>query len=134
MCTYKVISSSTQRFMSKAMDFNRLQKAWVKVWTVSMGKGFLTVQQSATDALKNTSKRAIKKTAEENGDLVRNKIRENYKNCCWKTTHEDPSKSPTQIDEILAQPIGMLKEKKKYHQKNDQNLLMKFYYCNYKYI
>ena len=47
-----------------------------------MGKGFLTVQQSATDALKNTSKRAIKKTAEENGDLVRNKIRENYKNCC----------------------------------------------------
>lgn len=120
--------------MSKAMDFNRLQKIWVKVWTVSVDKGFLIVQQSATDALKNTSKRAIKKTAEENGDLVRNKIRENYKNCCWKTTHEDPSKSPTQIDEILAQPIGMLKEKKKYHQKNDQNLLMKFDYCNYKYI
>ena len=41
-----------------------------------MDKGFLIVQQSATDALKNTSKRAIKKTAEENGDLVRNKIAE----------------------------------------------------------
>ena len=34
--------------------------------------------QSATDALKTTSKRAVKKKAEANGDLIRNKIADKF--------------------------------------------------------
>ena len=65
------------------MDFCLLLKIWVEILVKSISKKVSSkynqrrlhqAKQSATDALKTTSKRAIRTTAEAAGDLIRNKI------------------------------------------------------------
>ena len=66
------------------MEVRPLLKIWVKtlVKTYAKIRGKFTqnhldhAKQSATDALKTASKRAIQKRAEETDDLIRNKISE----------------------------------------------------------
>ena len=76
-----------------------------------MNKGFLTAQKTYTQ---NCFKKGYPKNGRSNWSLSwKQNCRENYEGYCLKPTHEDPSKSPTQIDETLTQLVGkMLKEKK----------------------
>ena len=55
--------------------------------------------------------RAIQKTVEATGYLVANRIAEKFTKAASKTTPEDPSKSPAQIEETSIQPIRIPKEK-----------------------
>ena len=61
------------------MNFYFLLKIWVKIlvktWSGKYSQKPLDhAKQSATDALKTSSKRVIQKTAEATGDLIGNKI------------------------------------------------------------
>ena len=60
------------------MDFYLLLKIWVKINFILSGKYNQNVldnaKQSATDALKTTSKRVFQKTAKATGNLTGNKI------------------------------------------------------------
>ena len=55
------------------------------------------------------------------------------KNSASKTTHEDSSKLLVQIDEALAQTIGIAKVKC-ISQKDDNKLLINFDYYDFKYM
>ena len=57
-------------------------------------------KQSATDALKTTSKRAIQKTAEETGDLIWNKAADKITRVL-KTSPKNNSETVTNEEEIL---------------------------------
>ena len=74
-----------------------------------------TAKKSATDAIKTTSKRAIQKTAEANGDLVGNKI-------CNKIT----SASKNHTMQKYSQMKLIMKHQKRYifPQKKGNKLLM----------
>ena len=67
-------------FMQKVIDFYLLLKSKSLSGKYSLGmltkrqKLLYHVKQSATDALKTSSKRIIQKTAEATGDLIGNKI------------------------------------------------------------
>ena len=69
--------------MKKAVDFYLLLKIWITVLVKNIGKNLRGkyshtlldyVKQSAADAFKTASKRAIQKTPEATGDLTDNKI------------------------------------------------------------
>ena len=95
-------------FTSRAMDLYPLQKTWVKGGTVNINS-FLTAQKSATEALKTASKR--QKTAGATGGLDGNKLAEKIIRAASKTTLEDSSKLPAQIDKTLTRPMEIPKEK-----------------------
>ena len=75
-----------------------------------------TATKSATDTTKTASKRAIRKTAEATGDLVRNKIADKIKSVSKKSTMKLPT---IDGDAEVATP-----KKDTYHQKKDNKLLM----------
>ena len=74
--------------MSKDMDLCLLLEAWV----INMEKKLVdTAKKSATDAIKNASKRAIQETAEATGDLVGIKIADKITNVSKKSTKKLPT-------------------------------------------
>ena len=120
--------------MTKATDFVPSQKTWVKGWTVSTGKSFLTAQKkSPIDAFKTISKRANQKVTDTGGDLAEYKVAQKIIKATSKSTGEDPSKYLVQIDESLLQPIQI---PKKVHitKETTTSYIMNFDYYNYKYI
>ena len=76
-----------------------------------------TAKKSATDEIKTASETEIKKTAEETGDLVGNKIADKIKSASKKPTKKLPT-----IDEDAELTTH---KKDTYHQKKDNKLLMK---------
>ena len=89
------------------MDFCLLLKIWAKILE-KKGKNLSSkysqkildhAKQSATDALKNSSKRAIQKTAEATDDLIGNEIADKITRVL-KTSSEN--KSETNEEEILT--------------------------------
>ena len=70
------------------MDFCLLLKIWAKIMLKNISKHLIGKysqklldhsKQSATDAFKTASKRAIQKTAEATGDMIGNKIADRMK-------------------------------------------------------
>ena len=75
-----------------------------------------TAKKSVTDVIKTASKRAIQKTAEATGDLVRNKIADKITSVSKNSTKKLPT-----IDE----DVELITHKKNiYHQKKDNKLLI----------
>lgn len=50
------------KFKSKAIYFHSLQKAWIKVWVVSMEEFYYSTKHLTTNALYTSLKKAFKKT------------------------------------------------------------------------
>ena len=84
-------------------------------------------KNSATDATKTASKRAIQKIAEGTGD---NKVTEKLTGVASKGTHEALNKSTTSA-KIYETSVPMEIPKERYHQKDGSKLLVNSGYYNY---
>ena len=103
------------------MDFYLLLKIWVKISFILSGKYNQNVldnaKQSATDALKTTSKRVIQKTAKATGNLTGNKIAN-------KNTRVSKNSQKNNSEKVKYDVIKKYLKKDTYLQNKDKKLLI----------
>ena len=108
-------------YMQMDMDFCLLLKTWVKwIWSYKYDQKILdSAKNSATDAIKTASKRAINKTARATGDLIGNKIADRITSASRKSNKRLSNNGPKVEDvEITTH------KKDTYLQKKNKKLLM----------